>query len=114
VRGRLRGARSARAVAHQRAHPHRPRRSYAHWKKAADAAKPVVHEATRRHESRVHLDDIREKVKKVAYKFTVLGDSDAQEVELSDEAVMESIKAEDEALAAKVAAPEEIRLGYYV
>jgi len=89
-------------------------RSYAHWKKAADAAKPVVHEATRRHESRVHLEDIREKVKKVAYKFTVLGDSDQQEVELSDEAVMESIKAEDEALAAKVAAPEEIRLGYYV
>lgn len=51
---------------------------------------------------------------RVAYKFTVVGDSDTQEVELSDEAVMESIKAEDEALAAKVAAPEEIRLGYYI
>lgn len=50
-----------------RATPSRPpslRRSYAHWKKAADQAKPEVHEATRRHETRVHLDEIKEKVKK--------------------------------------------------
>jgi hypothetical protein len=90
--------------------------TFRYWKKLSDAADPHVREMNRKSSERVHLEKIKEQTKKVTFKFNDMGDADEGEEQLamSDEAIMATLKAEDDKLAATVAAPEEVRLGYFI
>jgi hypothetical protein len=90
--------------------------SFTYWKKQSDAASEAVRAENRKSSERIHLAKIKEQTKKVTYKFKDMGDSNEadEKLAMSDEAIMAALKAEDAKLAAKVAAPEEVRLGYFI
>lgn len=90
--------------------------TFRYWKKLSDLGDPAVREANRKSSERKYLEKIKDQLKKITFKFADMGDSNTADDQLamSDEAIMAALKAEDDKLAAKVALPEEVRLGYFI